>query len=89
MRGAQTVRGYAALLAHLKSREYIERLEIALVTPDAMRLRLHSRSSPDQLRELLTIAGQFEAEQRADAPSASRVTGRQAPVLTLLWQGRK
>lgn len=89
VRGAQTVRGYAALLAHLKSREYIERLEIDLVTPDAMRLRLHSRSSPDQLRELLTIAGQFEAEQRADAPSASRVTGRQAPELTLLWQGRK
>ena len=89
VRGAQTVRGYAALLAHLKSREYIERLEIDLVAPDAMHLRLHSRSSPDQLRELLTIAGQFEVEQRAGVPSATRITGRQAPVLTLLWQGRK
>ena len=89
VRGAQTVRGYAALLAHLKSREYIERLEIDLVAPDAMHLRLHSRSSPDQLRELLTIAGQFEAERCADVPSTTRITGRQAPVLTLLWQGRK
>lgn len=89
VRGAQTVRGYAALLAHLKSREYIERLEIDVVTPDTMHLRLHSRSSPDQLRELLTIAGQFEAEPRAGVPSATRITGRQTPVLTLLWQGRK
>ena len=85
VRGAQTVRGYASLLAHLRSREYIERFEIGFVERDAMHFRLHSRSSPEQLRELLTIAGRFEIEERADVFSADQ-TGK---ALTLLWRGPK
>ena len=59
--GGQTVRGYASLLRYLNSREYIERVEVAAVRPDAVLLRLHSRSSVDQLRELLPMGGSMRA----------------------------
>ena len=57
VRGAQTVRGYASLLQHLQSREYIDRVDVSGVEPDILELRLHSRSSRDQLLELLLMGG--------------------------------
>ena len=36
VRGAQTVQGYAAVLAYLQSREYINRVDVSAVEPDAL-----------------------------------------------------
>ena len=77
VRNAQTVRAYAFLMEHFRSREYIERLELHQVRPDAMDFRLHSRTSPRQLRELLSLAGKFAVE----ADSAAR--------LNLTWKGER
>ena len=77
VRNAQTVRAYAFLMEHFRSREYIERLELHHVRPDAMDFRLHSRTSPRQLRELLSLAGKFAV----DADSAAR--------LNLTWKGER
>ena len=75
---AQTVPRYAALLAYLQSREYIERVDVHTVRADAIGLRLHSRSSPAQLRELLGMGNAFAfGAADAGAPGA----------LALVWQG--
>lgn len=75
---AQTVPRYAALLAYLQSREYIERVDVHTVRADAIGLRLHSRSNRAQLRELLGMGNAF-APGAADAA----VPG----ALALVWQG--
>lgn len=75
---AQTPRRYAALLAYLQSREYIERVSVVAVRPDAIGLRLHSRSTPAQLGELLAM-GNALAATIDPAPEADR--------LQLVWQG--
>ena len=75
---AQTVPRYAALLAYLQSREYIERVDVHTVRVDAIGLRLHSRSSPAQLRELLGMGNAF-APGAADAAAPG--------ALALVWQG--
>lgn len=75
---AQTVPRYAALLAYLQSREYVERVDVHTVRADAIGLRLHSRSSPAQLRELLGMGNAFALGAVDDA----------APeALALVWQG--
>lgn len=78
VRQAQTVERYGALLAHLQSREYIERVVVHTVQPDAIGLRLHSRSSPAQLRELIGMGGLL-----AVAPEDAGTSG----PLALVWQG--
>ena len=75
--GIDTIAHYAALLQHLHSREYIERLEIRAAEGDALALRLHSRSSPRQLRELLAFGGQLRQSASADPSGA----------LALSWEG--
>ena len=77
VRNAQTVRAYAFLMEHLRSREYVERFELRTVRPEAMDFRLHSRSSPRQLRELLALAGKFSVD--ADGPA----------TLNLTWTGEE
>ena len=78
VRNAQTPGRYAALLAYLQSREYIERVHVVAVRPDAIGLRLHSRSSPAQLGELLAMG---------NALAATVDTAPEADRLQLVWQG--
>ena len=70
VRGAQTVRGYASLLAHLQSREFIERVDVDAVQPKTLGLRLHSRSNREQLRKLLAMGDQLVVESTPDEPLA-------------------
>lgn len=53
VRGAQTVRGYAALLEHLGGREHIDRVDVVAATPETLKIRLHTRSGLGQLQDLL------------------------------------
>ncbi|MDE0421144.1 MAG: DUF2066 domain-containing protein [Gammaproteobacteria bacterium] len=81
VRGARTARAYAALLAHLRSREYIDRVDVRAIDPDALHLKLQSRSGRDQLVELLLMGGYL---------SASRTTSPTAPPgLELNWMGAR
>ena len=83
VRGAQTVRGYAAVLNYLQSREYINRVDVSTVEPSALHLRLHSRSARDQLVELLLMGGYLSESRSA---STSRLA---APGLELEWMGAR
>lgn len=76
VRGAQTVRGYASLLAHLQSREFIERVDVDAVQPKTLGLRLHSRSNREQLRKLLSMGNQLVVESTPDEPLAVSWRGR-------------
>lgn len=82
VRGAQTVRGYAAVLAYLQSREYIDRVDVSAVEPRALHLKLHSRSARDQLVELLLMGG-YLSESRSASPTPSLA----GPGLELVWMG--
>ena len=84
VRGAQTVRGYAAVLAYLQSREYINRVDVSAVEPDALHLKLHSRSARDQLVELLLLGG-YLSESRSSSPAPPLA----APGLELDWMGAR
>ena len=84
VRGAQTVRGYAAVLAHLQSREYINRVEVSAVDPEALHLKLHSQSTRDQLVELLVMGGYLSVSRTA-SPTPSLA----APRLELTWMGAR
>ena len=81
VRGAWTARAYAALLAHLRSREYIDRVDVRAIDPDALHLKLQSRSGRDQLLELLLMGG-YLSESRTTSPTA-------APGLELNWMGAR
>lgn len=84
VRGAQTVRGYAAVLAYLQSREYINRVDVSAIEPDALYLKLHSRSARDQLVELLLMGG-YLSESRSSSPTPPLA----APGLELVWMGAR
>lgn len=84
VRGAQTVRGYAAVLAYLQSREYINRVDVSVVEPDALHLRLRSRSARDQLVELLLMGGYL-----SESGSSSSTPPLAAPGLELVWMGTR
>ncbi|MCY4057413.1 MAG: DUF2066 domain-containing protein [Gammaproteobacteria bacterium] len=84
VRGAQTVQGYAAVLAYLQSREYITRVDVSAVEPDALHLKLHSRSARDQLVELLLMGG-YLSESR----SSSLTPTLAMPGLELDWMGAR
>ena len=84
VRGAQTVRGYAAVLHYLQSREYINRVDLSAVEPDALHLKLHSRSARDQLVELLLMGG-YLSESQISSPTPPLA----APGLELLWMGAR
>ena len=55
IRGASTIAAYASVLDYLRSREYIEHMEVKAVARDVLTLHLHSRSSAAQLEELLSM----------------------------------
>ena len=78
VRGIDSVSSYASLLRYLHSREYVERLEVRVVQPDALTLGVHSRSGPEQLRELLVMGGEL-----GELPGSKPVAG----ALELSWRG--
>ena len=84
VRGAQTVRGYAAVLAYLQSREYITRVDVSAVEPSALHLKLHSRSARDQLVELLLMGG-YLSQSRSGSPTPPLA----GPGLELVWMGAR
>ena len=84
VRGAQTVQGYAAVLAYLQSREYVTRVDVSAVEPDALHLKLHSRSARDQLVELLLMGG-YLSESRSSSPTPPLA----ASGLELEWMGAR
>ena len=55
IRGASTIAAYASVLDYLRSREYIEHMEVKALARDVLTLHLHSRSSVAQLEELLSM----------------------------------
>ena len=76
VRGAQTVRGYASLLDHFHSQEYIERVDVLAATPGTLEIRLHTRSTLGQLVELLAQGGQLAVH-----PIGER--------MEIAWRGRR
>lgn len=74
--GAQTVRGYARLLDHLDTQEYIERVDVLAATPRALEIRLHTRSDLRQLAELLA-----QSNRLAVRPAGER--------MDITWRGPK
>ena len=61
IRGASTIAAYASVLDYLRSREYIEHMEVKAVARDVLTLHLHSRSSAAQLEELLSMGSPLAA----------------------------
>ena len=61
IRGASTIAAYASVLDYLRSREYIEHMEVKAVARDVLTLHLHSRSSARQLEELLSMGSLLAA----------------------------
>ena len=84
VRGAQTVRGYAAVLSYLQSREYVAHVDVGAVDRDALHLRLHSRSTRDQLVELLVMGGYLSVTRNA-SPRSLLAASR----LELTWMGAR
>ena len=82
VRGAQSVRDYAAVLAYLQSREYLSRVDVTAVEPDALHFRLHSRSDRDQLLELLLLGDYLSLPRTASTPQPLAM-----PTLDLTWMG--
>ena len=80
VRGASTAGAYASVLAYLRSREYIERVEVKVVTRDLLTLRLHSRSGRDQLQELLSMGSPMTVAPPVAGPL------RGPPTLDLMWR---
>jgi len=66
IRGASTIAAYASVLDYLRSREYIEHMEVKAVAHDVLTLHLHSRSSVAQLEELLSMGGPLAAVPATD-----------------------
>ena len=64
--GASTIAAYASVLDYLRSREYIEHMEVKAVARDVLTLQLHSRSSVAQLEELLSMGGPLAAVPESD-----------------------
>ena len=80
IRGASTIAAYASVLDYLRSREYIEQMEVKAVARDLLTLQLHSRSSAAQLEELLSMGGPLAAVPG----SAERMP---AGALVFAWEG--
>lgn len=60
--GAATVRGYAALLGYLVSREYIDHVAVRGATPSTLEIGMRTRSDKGQLEELLAQDDRLIAE---------------------------
>ena len=80
IRGASTIAAYASVLDYLRSREYIEHMEVKAVARDVLTLHLHTRSSAAQLEELLSMGSPLAAVPVADE-------GKPPRSLVFAWAG--
>ncbi len=81
VRGANSVAGYAGLLRHLAGLAYLDRVELIEATADAIKLRVVTRSSREQLGNLLAASNAFELATDAPSPGNAEPMAR----LRLLW----
>lgn len=79
IRGASTIAAYASVLDYLRSREYIEHMEVKAVARDVLTLHLHSRSSAAQLEELLSMGSPLTSVPLTDE--------RNPGALVFAWAG--
>jgi len=90
VRGAASVQHYAALMRHLSSLEYIDRVQLTGAERETLTLRVLTRSTPERLGELLSSDGAFRR-----LPDISDVLPPDHPdrqkesvSMTLLWHGK-
>ena len=79
--GANSVAGYAGLLRHLAGLAYLDRVELTEATANAIKLRVATRSSREQLGNLLAASNAFALATDAPAPA----NGEPMAPLRLLW----
>lgn len=91
VRGAGTVRRYAALMRHLSNLEYIDRVHLTAAARESLTLRVTTRSSVERLGELLSKDGAFRLLPTLsdDLPAfgADGSEGGSGLPLTLQWRG--
>ena len=95
VRGAGSIRRYAALMRHLSDLEYIEHVQLTEVARETLTLRVVTRSTAERLGELLsqddvfrrlpTLPGLMPPRDGGGGGNAVE-DGPEAP-LTLLWRG--
>lgn len=91
VRGAGSIRRYAALMRHLSNLEYIERVHLSAAARESLTLRVTTRSSVERLGELLSKDGAFRRlpTLSGDLPAlgADGLEGGSGVPLTLQWRG--
>ena len=91
VRGAGSVRRYAALMRHLANLEYIERVQLTAAARETLTLRVVTRSTPERLGELLSKDGAFRRLPTLSGGLPAFDTdgseGGSGVPLTLLWHG--
>ena len=91
VRGAGSVRRYAAVMRHLSNLEYIERVHLTAAARESLTLRVTTRSSVERLGELLSKDGAFRRlpalSDGLPAFGADGAQGGPGLPLTLQWRG--
>ena len=91
VRGAGSIRRYAALMRHLSNLEYIERVHLTAAARETLTLRVVTRSTPDRLGELLSKDGAFRRLPTLSGGlppfDTDGSAGGSGVPLTLLWHG--
>ncbi|MCZ6888632.1 MAG: DUF2066 domain-containing protein [Gammaproteobacteria bacterium] len=77
--GASSLVDYAAMMAYLYSLEFIDRVEVTRVTARQIDLRVHTRGSRVQLKDLFAADGRLIPEPAYGYPAG--------PLVKLTWQG--
>ena len=88
VRGAGSVRHYAALMRHLANLEYIERVHLTAAARESLTLRVTTRSSVERLGELLSKDGAFRRLPNDLPAFGAEGSARASGIpLTLQWRG--
>ena len=90
VRGAGSIRRYAALMRHLSNLEYIERVHLTAAARETLTLRVTTRSTAERLGELLSKDGVFRRLPTLSgglSPFGTGEGGSGVP-LTLQWRGK-
>ena len=92
VKGAGSIHGYAALMRHLSSLEYIERVHLAAAQQETLTLRVVTRSTPERLGELLSKDRAFRRLPAMPSllpppETGASEDGPHEPI-TLLWHGK-
>ena len=90
VRGAASIRHYAALMRYLSSLEYIDRVHLTGAERETLTLRILTRSTPERLGELLSNDGAFRRLPDISDLLPPNHPDRQkgSVAMTLLWHGR-